>query len=443
MFDVEGRDTICALATPHAPSAIAVIRVSGPRSLEVCKKIFSAKFGVHKPHVATLGNLKNNSGELIDEVLCTLFPGKKSFTGEDSFELSIHGSPIIANETLGVLLGYGCRLAEPGEFTFRAFSNGKLDLTQTEAIESLIHSESIEAKSIALKNLKGSLGNVLTPVRAAIVEALAELEARLDFPDEELGAVDLAPLVNKLENTSCDLQKLLKTANAAKQITSGVRVVLYGPPNAGKSTLLNALVGSDKAIVHHTPGTTRDVLEAKTIISGVLVTLIDVAGIRPEEEAGPVEKIGIERAQNSIKSADLVLNLMAPGLQKTTVPFEGVKVLSVATKSDLNSEKQKNTLEISAKTGAGLDELRQKIAHTLLKTLPTQSEAFLTKERQEKEVLCANTALRESIQQLRFNEFEFATFEIREAGKALDRLLGRTLDEDVLDLIFSKFCIGK
>ena len=342
-----------------------------------------------------------------------------------------------------MLLGYGCRLAEPGEFTFRAFSNGKLDLTQTEAIESLIHSESIEAKSIALKNLKGSLGNVLTPVRAAIVEALAELEARLDFPDEELGAVDLAPLVNKLENTSCDLQKLLKTANAAKQITSGVRVVLYGPPNAGKSTLLNALVGSDKAIVHHTPGTTRDVLEAKTIISGVLVTLIDVAGIRPEEEAGPVEKIGIERAQNSIKSADLVLNLMAPGLQKTTVPFEGVKVLSVATKSDLNSEKQKNTLEISAKTGAGLDELRQKIAHTLLKTLPTQSEAFLTKERQEKEVLCANTALRESIQQLRFNEFEFATFEIREAGKALDRLLGRTLDEDVLDLIFSKFCIGK
>ncbi|MEI6806325.1 MAG: tRNA uridine-5-carboxymethylaminomethyl(34) synthesis GTPase MnmE [Myxococcaceae bacterium] len=429
------RDTICALATPPGQSALAVIRVSGPQALEIKSQIFTPKSGHQKHFVATRGDVLD-----LDDALCTSFPDNKSFTGEPSFELSLHGSPIIAKRVLESLQSLGARGARPGEFSLRAFLSGKIDLCEAESICDLISARSEQAAQAALRNLKGGLADYLESTRINLIDALCEIEARLDFPDEDLGGLATETLACKLQDCIDTLYKLLRSAQLGKRLTEGARVVLLGLPNAGKSTLLNALLGEEKALVHDTPGTTRDVIEASWVLDGMPLVLIDIAGIREDKNLDPVERLGIEKAKRELDKADLILWLEEPGGEKLEMPFLQAPVIKIVTKADLYSDLD----GISAKTGQGLGKLREQITQILMGDSFDFGEVMLTKVRQKEEVQKAHECLLEAKEALlRAEPDEVLAFELRSAGNALDRLLGKSLNEEVLDLIFSRFCIGK
>ncbi|MEI6789663.1 MAG: tRNA uridine-5-carboxymethylaminomethyl(34) synthesis GTPase MnmE [Myxococcaceae bacterium] len=429
-------DTICALATPPGQSALAIIRVSGLEALEIKNKIFKPRKSPQKHFVVTRGDILD-----LDDALCVSFPEHQSFTGEPSFELYLHGSPIIAQKVLESLQALGCRGARPGEFSLRAYLSGKIDLCEAESIADLIHARSEQAAKVALRNLKGGLSDYLESTRLNLIDILCEIEARLDFPDEDLGALQRQVLADKIQGCIDILSKLLRSAQLGKRLTEGARVVLLGHPNAGKSTLLNAFLGEEKALVHETPGTTRDVIEASWVLEGMPLILVDIAGIREGANLDPVERLGIEKAKQELDKADLILLLQEPGQEKLKLDWLQAPVLEVTTKKDLYLSPD---FAISAKTGEGLDKLREKIKQILLGDTFDFAEVMLTKVRQKEEVQKARECLLEAHEAvLRDDPDEVLAFELRSAGNALDRLLGKSLNEEVLDLIFSRFCIGK
>jgi tRNA modification GTPase len=477
-FDLARQDTICALATPAAVAALAVVRVSGADADAVRARVFSPRRGPQRPFVASLGDVRSPDGGVIDEALCTAFPQGRSYTGEASFELSLHGSPLRVRATLDALVAAGCRLAQPGELTLRAVLTGRMDLCAAEAVDDVVHARSDGAARAALRALRGGLRARIEPVREALIDALAEIEARLDFPDDvadeplgdDLRGVDGetggvmgggtgGEIAAALADASAALDDLLATARWGRRLNEGARVVLYGAPNAGKSTLLNALLGEERALVHEEPGTTRDVLEAPFELGGVAVTLVDVAGVRPLEEAGAVERLGIARAQGERARADLVLALVPltePDAAGAARALGGD--LAVLTKADLLAppgaerslpskeaeEEAPDLVVVSARTGAGLERLRARIEARLLADRVDDEEALLMRERQVEEVRAAREGLEAARQALRDKlAGEVVASELRRAARALDRLLGRDIDVDVLDRIFSRFCIGK
>ncbi|MDA0712533.1 MAG: tRNA uridine-5-carboxymethylaminomethyl(34) synthesis GTPase MnmE [bacterium] len=448
VLDLQQKDTICAAATAVIPSALAIVRVSGPDALLIKERIFSPKRKIEQQFfVATLGDIAG-----VDEGICITFPQGKSFTGEASFELTLHGSPVIVNEVLQHLQTAGCRLAEPGEFSMRAVLNNKMDLCAAEAVCDLISARSVEAAQVALKNVQGELGKYLQPVRINIIDILAEVEARLDFPDEDLGLLASDRLLRQFNEAINLLENLLNSAAFGMKLIGGARVLLYGLPNAGKSTLLNSLLKEDRALVHHLPGTTRDVVEAQWVVGGIPVSLVDVAGIRDVNEADTVEILGIAKAKLELERADAVLWLvdstdsdeetqikMLAHLQTINAP-----VIKVFTKLDLCSIPNGNDLAISAKTGVGLVALEAAIHNLFAKDSGSRQEVLLTKERQKVQVQKAVEALQLAKKAFEHGEAdEVVAAELRVAGGALDDLLGKSLNEDVLDLIFSRFCIGK
>ncbi len=450
-LDLHQKDTICAAATPALPSAIAVIRVSGRDALLIKERIFLPKKGAQKFFVATLGDITG-----IDEAICVAYPHGKSYTGESSFELSVHGSPIIVQEVLKKLQAAGCRMAEPGEFSLRAVLNHKMDLCAAEAVCDLISARSKEAAQVALRNVKGGLGKFLQPARTCIVDVLCEMEARLDFPDEDLGEKQKERLLLDMENSAQLLQKLLDGAELGQKMIEGARVLLFGLPNAGKSTLLNTLLGQERALVHHLPGTTRDVVEAAWVIGGIPVSLIDVAGIRDVQVAETVEALGIEKAHHELERADAILWLVDATDQdaskqaylESLLQTIQAPVLKVFTKTDLlqtqHGDFEKNIVFISAKTGVGIKELHEQVSHLLMKDGSGQQEILLTRERQKIQVQLAHDSLLLARNAFQISEVdEVVASELRVAGEALDQLLGKSINQDVLDLIFSRFCIGK
>lgn len=475
-FDLARRDTIAALATAPQASAIAVIRISGPAADEIRTRIFQpTRSQKQRPFVATLGHVLDLSAEegqpnVLDEALCVCFPVGKSYTGETAFELSLHGGKTRVQSVLRSLLAAGCRLAEPGEFTLRAVLTGKMDLTEAEAVHQLVAARSDEAARVALRNLSGGLSAVLQPARQSIVDALAELEARLDFPDEELGDSATEILCAALERATTSLQKLLDGAVLGRRLTEGARVVLYGAPNAGKSTLLNAFLGEERALVHESPGTTRDVLEAECLIGGIPVLLVDVAGIREHADVHPVEALGIAKAKQELQRADAVLLVVDSTCDDVTRQFETwqshfgeVPALYVLNKIDLVSDSTKNGLmkahanlaehsrwargpfSVSGREGDGIGALKDALQTALgAEDKREKDEALLAGVRQRDEVQQAVEALRLGIDALRAGwEHEVVASEFRGAGRCLDRLLGKDLNEDVLDTVFTRFCIGK
>jgi tRNA modification GTPase len=443
-LDLNCRDTICAPSTPQGRSALCIIRVSGPDALAVKETIFKPRRSEQQPFVATLGDIVD-AEHTLDEAVCVYFPDTRSFTGEPSFELSLHGNPVIAHQVLTLLQKSGCRPAGPGEFSLRAVLHGKIDIMQAESIADLIDAQSPLGAAVALRNLKGGLEVALDPIRATVLSTLCEIEARLDFPDEDIGERHKAQLLSELRNALQQLSDLLKRSSQSSKLMRGYRVVLYGEPNAGKSTLLNALVGEERSIVHESPGTTRDVLEVNWHIDQMPVVLVDVAGIRESETLHPVEAMGIARAKKELERADLVLCLVdsTDAHAANLVLPENLPALKVFTKRDLLSA-PRDGLTISAKTGEGMAELVSCIKEVVGVGLPDAGELVLTRIRHIELVGQAVDALTSAIASFADGvSDECVAYELRDAGRSLDELLGKNLNEEVLDLIFSRFCIGK
>lgn len=453
-LDINRLDTICALSSAQGFGAIAIVRASGPKAHQIFGKVFRKKRGEIRQLSAMYGDIIDHDGDIIDEVMAISFLGNKSFTGEDSFEIHCHGNQLIIDNILQRLCVLGARLAEPGEFSMRAVLNGKIDLAQAESILDLIHAQSDAAKKVALSGVRGGLKDKTMSIRESLIAMLAEMEARMDFPDEDLGTYDKREIFARLNGAILALEELLAHAPHALKLHEGARVVICGQPNAGKSTLLNSLVGQERAIVHETAGTTRDVIEARMLLKDVPVTLVDVAGIREVNQSGHIEKIGIERAFLELKSAQLIIwladctieepfgdPLIGDKLSEVDVP-----IIRVLNKIELLDAKRfaGDTIAISAREGFGIADLKGKIHQHLVGKESSMHQMFITRARQRDELKAALFNLNEAkVALISGWADEVVTSELRSAGLAFDRLFGTEISEDVLDKIFSEFCIGK
>lgn len=427
--------TIFAVATGAVRAAICVIRISGPATRDVlqafCRRVPEARR-------ATLSRLREpSSGEILDEALVLFFEAEKSELGEDSAEFHLHGSPAVVRAVLDALSALpGLRAAEPGEFARRAFLNGRMDLTQIEALADLVDAETAWQRRQAQRQLSGVLRTTVGPWRDALIGAAADLETGIDFA-EDVTLDDLQPrVIARLAPIRAALAEALEAAPAAERVRSGLEIVIAGPPNAGKSSLLNALVRREAAIVSAIAGTTRDTIEVRLDLDGCPVTIVDTAGLR--ESADQIERIGIERARRRAGEADLVLWLSEG---EPAPPDLGAEVWRLGAKADLGTRPAPGDLAVSAVTGAGLPELLARLTEFANGAAGAGVAALLTRPRHRAaftEALSAIDALSEPGLPV-----ELMAEELRRALFALDRLIGKVDVEDILGDIFSRFCIGK
>lgn len=451
-------DTIAALATPLGVSALAVVRASGPD----CASLAAAVSGVATPppRLATHVDYHDSSGQLVDDVLITLYRAPHSYTGEDALEVSCHGSPYIAQSILSDLLTRGCRAAEPGEFTRRAFLNGRLDLSQAEAVMDLIHARSERALAVANQQLRGSLGRRLTELTEELLLAVARVEAYIDFPDEDLPAEDRQLVQQSLDAILQATSRLLATQRYGDLLREGIKTVIIGEPNAGKSSLLNRLVGRDRALVSPEPGTTRDFLEERIMVGSHGLRLIDTAGLNPKP--GNLEKLGIEKTMERAEEADLFLwvidaNHACPPLPPLIVDrITSANTIVVLNKSDLLAAGSCSialavpppalpVVAFSALTGDGLE--------ALVTAINRQADAFSLD--QGPEIIAINARHADALRRMREclmvaqiklqgqAPAELLASDLREALNALGEVAGRIDNERVLDHLFKTFCIGK
>lgn len=432
--------TIFALATPPGRGAIAVIRLSGP---DVSRCLSELGAGQLRPRTAHVRKL-NRQGRPLDEALVLWFPGPGSYTGEDAAELHLHGGRAIVEAVTKALLAIGADLAEPGEFTRRAFANGRMDLAQAEAVADLIDAETQAQARQALGQLGGALSELYSGFRERLLQALALVEAEIDFPDEEVPdglAATAAPVV---EGLIADFRHALADAARGERVRQGYRIVLIGEPNAGKSSLFNALVEREAAIVTAIPGTTRDVIDAQLVIGGYSVVLSDTAGLR--ESNDPIESEGIRRAQARAEAAELRLWALAPGDQtEETLRFAREGDLVVLTKSDIGLAQPPagfESLSVSLTTGEGLDGVLAWIGKRLANDLQGADFPAATRERHRARLQEALSALELALPRLA-SDPELAGVDLRLAAVALGRVTGGIGVEDVLGEVFSSFCIGK
>lgn len=430
-------DTIVALSSGAGRAGVAVIRISGAQVRFILETICGE---VPPPRLARLRRITDAAGEAIDTGLVLYFPAPHSFTGEDVAELQLHGSRAVLAATLETLTAFvGVRLAEPGEFTRRAFEAGKLDLAAVEGLADLIDSETEWQRKQALRQMDGALGSMAGAWRDSLIEAMALIAADLDFSDE--GDVS-GPLVEQAKALVAEVREGLTVAlgsfAAGERVRDGFVVVLAGPPNAGKSSLLNALARRDVAIVSPIAGTTRDSLEVRLDLGGIPVLLVDTAGLR--ETSDEIEAEGVRRAKRHIERSDLTL-LLRPVDSDPYQSESDQELLRLATKADLGGTVLPGELPISTTTGAGIERLLKEVQARLLARGSTEP-ALLTRERHRVAVADAAEALDRALLQ-RSDQAELAAEDIRLAVQALERLIGRIGVEDVLDQLFSGFCIGK
>ena len=457
---VKKRDTIAAIATPYGESAIGIVRLSGEKSLEILKKIFKSPSGKIKPRYAHYGYIVNKNGEPIDEAVVIYYKAPHSYTGEDMVEINLHGNPLILKEVLNRILEEGARLAEPGEFTKRAFLNGKLDLTQAEAVAELISAKTELARKLALNQLRGALSREIKPLREELLMLHALVESSIEFEEEDIPTIEKEDLEKRLEKILQRIDKLLQTAKTGKAIRQGIKLAIVGRPNVGKSSLFNRLLGEERAIVTDIAGTTRDYIEETVNLKGIPINLIDTAGIR--ETSDLVERIGVERSLQKLKEADVVLFVLDASKEKPSEEdlklarlVEGVKkpTIVVLNKIDLGRKldlsqlplKAERVVEVSAKTGEGIE----KLADAILEVAGVQTAEggnIYISVRHEELLKRAKKALENALKYLREGEFyspEILMLDIREASDALGEIIGEVTTEDVLGQIFSTFCIGK
>jgi tRNA modification GTPase len=440
-------DWIYALATPPGRSALALIRLSGPGCLEAIATATGIEVGRQRDH-ARFRDYVSRDGDKIDFVGISASKGPHTFTGEDLVELTCHGNPLIVKRLLDDLRDRGCRLARPGEFSERRVRNGRQSLVEIEALADLIAAETDAGIKQASKTLNGDKVAHIASQRSTLHDAIARIEVFVDFPGEDIPEEDFAITQELLTGLEEAIARLLGTAPEHRRLQEGVRIVICGPPNAGKSSLLNALVGEDRVLTHGKPGTTRDWIEVRATLGPYPVSLIDTAGLRDSEDE--IEAEGVRRSHQQIQEADLrlaVRDATAEGAEPDiTLPSPTILVLN---KMDLPRTSgprlpSEQGIAVSALTGAGLPLLQEKILEALQTELPELAPDFLVNERQAQELREAHAAVGLALRGLRDGQStELIVPELRQAEEAFDRLLGDHLDEAVLDRIFSGFCIGK
>ncbi len=437
-------DPIAALATPPGRSALAVIRLSGTGALAVAARVIDG-FHPDRPRTAVLATFRTPDGEPIDRGLYTVFPGPDSYTGEDVVELSCHGGLLAPARLLSALHAAGARPASPGEFTRRAVINGKLDLVQAEAVGDLIDAVAPAQARAALRQLDGGLSRRLTELRHALVEAEGLLAYDIDFPDEDDGPVPAGRIAAKLEDVAGRIERLLATAPAAERLREGALLVLAGRPNVGKSSLFNALLGADRALVTEIPGTTRDAVEAHTDFLGWPVRLVDTAGLW--DSPNRIDQLGIEVSRRYLAAADLVLLCIETGHGPASDEISADRpTLLLRTKADLNGGTAGEGLPVSAVSGEGLAELRRSVVERVFADRVTLAdlEPALGRARHRTALARAREALGSALEQLGgAGDAVLTAHHVRQATTALDELVGAVDIEEVLDRVFASFCVGK
>ena len=440
-------DTIAAISTAPAEAAIALIRMSGPASVSLAARLWQGRRGVEElpARFAAYGQIVEDAAKL-DDVLLTVFRGPASYTGEDMVEIACHGGVLVSRRILSALLRCGARSAEPGEFTQRAYLNGKLDLTQAEAVMDLITAQTELALQSAAEQLEGRLGDRIRALRQQVLEILAHVEAYIDFPDEDISPDVGAALLARMETARAEMDSMLATAGQGRLMREGVRTVIYGAPNVGKSSLLNLLLGYERAIVNARPGTTRDVLEETVNLRGIPVRLMDTAGVRATEDE--IEREGIERTHRALERADLVLHLFdASEPPSDEAPRGPGKVLRILNKEDLGENPAwagAEVVRMSCLKKTGLDALGDAIVAAVIGgaarsdwTVAINARHQSCLENARAGMMAAQKAFTDRLSP------EFVAEDLRASMNAVGDVVGRVDTEEVLGVIFGTFCIGK
>jgi tRNA modification GTPase len=447
-------DTIVALATAPGVAAIGVIRISGKNTFSIVSTLFPSKdLSAQPTHTIHVGLLKDGS-EVIDEVVLSLFKGPKSYTGEDTIEISGHGSPFVQEQIINACVKYGARIAKPGEFTQRSFLNGKMDLTQAESVADLIASNTKASQKTALHNIRGGFSNELQQMREQLIQFASLIELELDFATEDVEFADRVKFYTLIKQIDRTTNNLISSFQLGNVIKNGVTVAIIGKPNAGKSTLLNCLLNEERAIVSDIAGTTRDTIEEQININGVIFRIIDTAGIRNESK-DVIENIGIERSLYKMRSADLVLyifdvnteNEESLSQQEMFFKESAINYLMVANKTDISfsSASQNNQfINISAKQQSGVDALKEKIYLVTVNKPINTDNTIVTNARHLQSLQQIKKSVNEILLGLD-NQLpgDLLAIEIRTCLFHLGEITGEITNEDKLDYIFSKFCIGK
>ena len=446
-------DTIVAISTTMGVGAISIIRLSGPESLEIVGKVFNKDLMNVESHTIHYGRIKDKE-EIIDEVLVSVMKAPKTFTREDVIEINCHGGVAPTNKVLEVLLKNGARLAEPGEFTKRAFLNGRIDLLEAEATMDLISSQTDKARKISIQTLTGETSNLIKELRSNLVGIISNIEVNIDYPEyEDIEVLTNEKLTPSIKEFKEKLEYIIKKSEDSKMVKEGIRVGIIGKPNVGKSSLLNSLLEEEKAIVTDIPGTTRDIVEGKLVLDGIMLNIIDTAGIRETDDV--VEKIGVERSLNTINSSDLVIfilnnnEILSEEEKKLLEKLEDKKKIIVVNKIDLENNLDKsyleNYIEISIKEGFGINKVKEEIKRLFnLGEIENSDMTYLSNARSISLLHKTMNSIDEALTEIELcSPIDIVEFSLKDAWASLGEIIGETYTDELIDELFSRFCLGK
>ena len=446
-------DTIVAISTTTGVGAISIIRLSGPESLEIVSKVFTKDLSKVPSHTIHYGHIKDKE-EIIDEVLVSVMRSPKTFTREDIVEINCHGGVAPTNKVLEVLLKNGARLAQPGEFTKRAFLNGRIDLLEAEATMDLISSKTDKARKMSINTLTGETSNLIKDLRNDLVGIISNIEVNIDYPEyEDIEVLTNEKLLPSINSFKEKLENIIKKSEDSRVIKEGIKVGIIGRPNVGKSSLLNSLLEEEKAIVTDIPGTTRDIVEGTIVLGGIILNIIDTAGIRDTDDV--VEKLGVEKSMSIIDTSDLVIfilnnnEVLSEEEKELLKKLESVKKIIVINKIDLANKLDKSTLgnyiEVSVKEKVGISKIKEEIIRLFnLGELETEDMTYLSNARSIALLNKAKDSIEEAANEITMNSpIDIVEFSLKDAWNSLGEIIGETYTDELLDELFSRFCLGK
>ncbi len=445
-------DTIAAISTTLGVAAISIIRISGNDAIEKVNNITNINLTKKKSHTISYGYIKEGN-EIIDEVLISLMKAPKTFTTEDTIEINCHGGIATTEKVLELLLNQGIRLAEPGEFTKRAFLNGRIDLTESEAVNDLINTKTDKARKIVINNLKGTTSNKIRTLREKLVKIINNIEVNIDYPEyQDIEEITVDKIKKEIDNIEQDLENIITNSENSKIIANGINVAIIGRPNVGKSSILNKLIEEDKAIVTNIPGTTRDIVEASFNLNGITLNLIDTAGIRETEDV--VERIGVQKSKEALEKADLVLLILNNNEELTEEDKELLEIskdkqrIIVVNKTDLDKKldlNEENIVYTNTIEENGIESLLNKISEIYkLEQLETNDFYYVSTLEQLNKIKQTRKNIKDIKEGLKENiSIDMLEIDLREIWQILGEVIGETYTEELLDNLFKNFCVGK